>query len=319
MAGRLADFAIREADRADRQALVDRLRRDSFLFLPGLLPVEMIAQVRQAVLDRLADVGWLAEGSDPKLALPGEQTHHDRGRMAGAYREDDQWRVGYRGVQSLECLHALAHCPELLGVLSTLLGGEPVVHPRKIARISFPGIVYPTPPHQDALFNKTTTDVLTVWIPLGDCPLPMGNLRVLRGSASDGALPVLPADGLGGERVDVDEDDPRWVEGDYRAGDVILFHGYTVHMAGANQSGQLRVSLDCRYQSSAEPVKPAVLLPHGFGAGVLPSWTDLTRDWASTRWVEVAQPVRIATVPPPVPAPSRLLSGASVDIPEAES
>jgi ectoine hydroxylase-related dioxygenase (phytanoyl-CoA dioxygenase family) len=194
-----------------------------------------------------------------------------------------------------------------LEVLQHLLSGDVVVHPRKIARMSFPGLRFPTPPHQDALFNQVATDVLTAWVPLGDCRASSGGLRVLAGSAAWGVLKARADEGLGGESVDVPLDDPRWVEGDYRCGDVILFHSRTVHMAPANRGQSLRLSVDFRYQSTLEPVTAAMLSPHGHAAGQLPGWRELTEGWSSVKWVETGHPVRVVAVAPPSLPPSRLI------------
>lgn len=293
------DLAVldRYQERHDGARLRTRLREDGFLLLRGLIPAHEVRRVRSRVLAALGRVGWLAAGSDPEDAVPGPRPHHDRGRRDGEPVRDPEWAVGYRAVQSLEVLHALAHHPELTAVLRRLLGEQPVVHPRKIARISFPGSSFPTPPHQDAVFNKTV-DVLTAWVPLGGCPRSLGGLRLLHGSTRLGELAVEAGDGLGGERVRIDEDDPRWLGCDYRAGDVVLFHSWTVHTAPANHGDRLRLSVDFRYQSAREPVKLAALLPHGHSAGTLPGWSELTSGWASTRWVEVGQAVHVATVAP---------------------
>ncbi|GAA0674404.1 phytanoyl-CoA dioxygenase family protein [Kitasatospora atroaurantiaca] len=302
----LADYDS-SADRADGPRLRERFRADSFLFFRGLLDPQEVAGVRRAVLERLRSIGWLAEGNDPDAALPGEVLHHDRGVMDGRPVIDPGWREGYRAVQSLEALHRLAHDPGLRAVLALLLGERVVVHPRKIARISFPGLVFPTPPHQDALFNQIPVDVLTVWIPLGDCPAELGSLRVLRGSANQGVRPVFSEHGLGGESVDVPLDAPDWVGGDYRCGDAIVFHSRTVHMTPPNLGGAVRLSMDCRFQSADDPVKPAALMPHGYSSKQLPGWSDLTSGWRTARWVEVDEPVRIAAVPGGRPQRSRLL------------
>jgi hypothetical protein len=295
------------ADRADGSRLRQRFRDDSFLFFRGLLDPAKVLEVRRAALQRLRAIGWLAEDADPDAALPGPVPHHDRGVMDGRPVIDPDWREGYQAVQSLESLHRLAHDPGLLAVLALLLGDRVAVHPRKIARISFPGLAFPTPPHQDALFNQIPVDVLTVWIPIGDCPAELGSLRVLRGSAGRGVLPVFSQQGLGGQCVDVPTDDPDWVGGDYRCGDVIVFHSRTVHMTPPNRGKAVRLSIDCRFQSADDPVKPAALMPHGYSHKQLPGWSELTKGWQTARWVEVAEPVRIAVVPDGRPQHSRLL------------
>lgn len=293
--------------REDPDGLRARFAEDGVVFLRGLLDAGVVAELRRQVLDRLQGVGWLRPGTDPGQALPGDRVHHDRGVIDGRPVRDPEWSVGYQAVQSLEALHRLAHDPALLAVLSDLLNGEVVVHPRKIARIAFPDLPFPTPPHQDALFNRVTADVLTVWIPLGDCAAASGGLRVLLGSAGWGVLPAVPDDGLGGESVAVDVDDPGWLEGDYRAGDLIIFHGRSVHMAPANRGSTLRLSVDFRYQRADEPMTPAMLSPHGHASGQLPGWSELTAGWRTARWVEVGRPVRVVAVPPAVLPPSRLV------------
>jgi hypothetical protein len=280
----------------DEAALRFRLRHDGFLFFRELLDADEIRAVRRLALGRLEAVGWLRPGTDPDQAIPGPRTHHDRGVMNGAPVVDPEWPRGYRAVQSIEDLHRIAHHPRLLAVLSALFGSPVVVHPRKIVRISYPGLDFPTPPHQDALFNQVPADVLTAWIPLGDCPIELGGLRVQRGSAARGLLPVRSDDGLGGESVDVPVDAPDWVDGDYRAGDVMLFHSRTVHMTWPNRSQTLRLSTDCRFQSVHDPIKLAALLPHGFSSGQLPNWTELTAGWRTTRWVEIEDSVRVKAV-----------------------
>jgi cystathionine beta-synthase len=304
--GSLASFDISGA-LDDPAELRRRLARDSFLLIRRLLDQSLIYELRAQVLARLASVGWVKQPYDLEEPLPAGPAHHDRGVMAGRPVADPGWRAGYTAVQSLEGLHALAHRPELLQVLSRLFGETPVVHPRKIARIGFPGIAFPTPPHQDALFNETAADVVTAWIPLGCCTAQAGALRVLRGSANDGVLEPRPDDGLGGESVPVRLDDPRWVIGDYAPGDVILFHSRTVHMAPPNQMGSLRLSVDARYQSAQEPFKAAALMPHGHSSGQLPGWRELTAGWTTSKWVEIDRPIRLVAVAPTRLPPSRLV------------
>ena len=293
-------------DSVEASHVRSRFLADGFVHLKRFLPRSQVLALRAKVIGALQAVSWLLIDPAGQRALPGDEMHHDSGRRNGQEVIDPTWRRGYRAVQSLEPLHAIAHDARLLEVVGMLLGPRVIVHPRKIARISFPGTSFPTPPHQDCLFNRPAVDVLTAWIPLGDYDEQDGTLRLLSGSPHWGPLELRESEGLGGEAVDVGVDDPRWIGGDYEAGDVVLFHSFTVHMAPANRGSQVRLSLDARYQTTGEAIKPQALLPHHFTSQVLPAWHELTAGWSSTRWVEVPLPVRVATVVQPSHRPSRL-------------
>lgn len=292
-------------DRLD--LLKGRLRTDSYLFFRGLLDRNEIYKLRARILDRLACIGWLEEGSDPLEAKPGAKAHFSPGRKNNEVAWDTEWYAGYKTIQELEDFHKLAHNPALVKLMQDLLGPDLIVHPRKIARASFPGIEYPTPPHQDVTFNQACADVLTTWIPIGDVSRQLGGLQILRGSASHGAMKARPGDGVGGEIVDVDDDSEDWFTVDYNAGDVLVFHAYSVHRARPNRSGQIRLSADFRYQSASDPIKPDTLIPHGYGRGGVPSWKKLSEHWSSLAWIDVPHHVRIVQVMRQAGSNSRLV------------
>ncbi len=270
-----------------------RLKEDSYLFFRGLLGSVQVRKLREEILLNLASVGWLKQGTDPFEARPGPTAHFSPGRRGAQQAVDVEWYNGYKAIQRLEDFHKLAHAPALVSVMTKLLGDDLIIHPRKIARVSFPGIEYPTPPHQDFTFNQACSDVLTTWIPIGDVSRELSGLEILRGSAARGPLQVHPTDGLGGERVDVDDDSPDWRTIDYKIGDVLIFHGFSVHRSKANRSNRLRLSVDYRYQSARDAIKPDALQPHGYGKGYIPSWSKLSSDWSSLAWIDVPHPVKI--------------------------
>ena len=93
-------------------------------------------------------------------------------------------------------------------VLSATYSTGPVlVHPRKIARVTFPGSDYPTPPHQDFPLIQGTPDVLTIWLPLAECSPRDGALRVLTRSQRRGLRLPEPTAGVGGVGVPVRPDE----------------------------------------------------------------------------------------------------------------
>jgi len=260
----------------DPAALRERLRREGHLFFRRLVDPASVAAVRGDVLARLDGVGWL------DLSRPHLYT-------------DPDWHLGYSAIQASERFHALAHDRALTAVARSLLGEELLVMPMKIARVTYPDLDHPTPPHQDHFFVRGAADTLTMWVPLGDCPRDLGGLCVVPGSHRTGLRGVSPADGQGGIASDWAAGDAEYRTTDYRAGDVLMFHSFTLHWAPTNRGGALRLSADYRYQSRLDPVNVYALLPHGHSAGT-PAWMDLCRGWESTRWVDVEEPVRLAAL-----------------------
>ncbi len=261
----------------DAGALRSRFLEDGYVFFRHLLEASKVAAVRADVLAAIEPLGWLAPGSDPKDAMAAREV-----RREGL----GDWFEGYRAIQSVESFHALAHDEGLLAPITALLGTHDVlVHPRKIARVTYPGSEFPTPAHQDFPLIQGSADTFTLWMPLGDCPMSLGGLKVLSGSPLLGLRPTLPREGVGGVGVDLEvaEDDPRWRSIDYESGDVLIIHSFTVHWGPPNRGDRIRLSVDYRYQALGAPVVEGSLLPHGFPA--IPSWEELCAGWSTTRWV----------------------------------
>jgi hypothetical protein len=248
---------------ADPVALRQRAAQDGFLYFRRYLPGPEVMALRQDMLGVVAQHGWRQPGQDPldgriDLAalseVPEEKMRTDIGVSITAY--DD--------VQKLESLHRLPHHPRLLALYRLLFGKEVLVHARHIARMitGYPG-VFPTPPHQDFPLIQGTPNTWTCWMPIGDCPRPLGGLTILRRSHHNGYLPVQPAKGAGGIAVPLCPGETDWVEGDFQAGDVLTFPSHTIHKALRCQwKDQIRLSLDVRYQPIDEVVEAKSLLPH---------------------------------------------------------
>lgn len=88
-----------------------------------------------------------------------------------------------------------------MALYRTLFGKEVLVHARHIGRmITAHPSVFPTPPHQDFPLIQGSSNTWTCWFPVGDCPVEMGGLTVMRGSHHYGYLPIQPAKGAGESR-----------------------------------------------------------------------------------------------------------------------
>lgn len=244
-------------------ALRQRMEQDGYLFISSLLPRAEVNVVYDAILRICREEGW-ADAENLALGEPRLEGH-------------EGWWAVYDRVQCLEQFHALAHHPNIIRVIEAIVQEPVLVHPRNIARITFPATAhYTTPPHQDYPLIQGTPDTYTVWIPLCDCPIELGGLAVLTGSHRVGLLPVHAASGPGGLSVDTSRWGDTWLAQDMQAGDTLIFHSYTVHRALVNVSQRrLRVSVDYRYQGVSQPIVEDSLRPHYERL----SWEQVYRGW----------------------------------------
>jgi hypothetical protein len=254
---------------ADGAALAVRMRRDGYLFLPGLLPREDVAALQRQIGAIARDAGWLRRDRavEDAIAEP----------SGFCVDPDPAYLTTLRRINRLEDYHALKHHPVLIDLFERMLGGAILPHPRVLMRNIFPGHEeYTTKAHQDFPNVQGTTEVYTAWMPLIDCPMQAGPLQIAVGSHTAGVYDFDIAGGAGGIEIK-DPLDGRWVSGDFVAGDVLLFHSMTVHKGVPNRSEQLRMSMDVRYQLVSEKFNIDNANPDGQPL----SWDEVYRDWRS--------------------------------------
>jgi ectoine hydroxylase-related dioxygenase (phytanoyl-CoA dioxygenase family) len=260
----------------DADALRARLDEDGYLFFRGALDPSAVLEVRRAMLGVLAEHEWIRGG----LALMDGQAvaqpvHESMPGFAAAY--DD--------IQRLEEVHTLAHHEDLLAIMRAVLGPSAFPHPLKICRIGFPEhYEATTPPHQDYPNNQGTPNLTAAWIPVGDVPLDLGPVAILRGSHRYGVLPLEGHMGPGRRQARVPRkmlEELRWVTTDFAAGDVLVFNSMTVHAALHNVTEfNLRISVDYRYQLEGEALTDICLHPHFQRV----TWEDVYSGWKSDRY-----------------------------------
>ena len=255
----------------DGAALATRMRRDGYLFLPGLLPRDDVATVQRQVGTIARDAGWLRRDRPVEAAIAD---------MSGFCVDPDPTYLNtLRRINRVEGYHALKHHPVLIDLLERMLGGPILPHPRVLMRNIFPAREeYTTKAHQDFPNVQGTTEVYTAWLPLIDCPMDVGPLQVAAGSHTAGVYGFDIAGGAGGIEIK-DKLEGSWVSGDFAVGDVLLFHSMTVHKGVANRSDRLRMSIDVRFQRVSEPFNIDNANPDGQPL----SWDEVYQDWQSDR------------------------------------
>ena len=253
----------------DGSALADRMRRDGYLFLPGLLPRNDVAAVQRQIGEIARDAGWLRQ------KWPVEDAIADPSGFC--VDPDPTYLKTLRQINRLEDYHALKHHPILIDLLERMLGGPILPHPRVLMRNIFPQHEeYTTKAHQDFPNVQGTTEVFTAWFPLIDCPMQTGPLQVAAGTHTGEVYDFDIGIGAGGIEI-TDPFDDRWVSGPFSVGDVLIFHSLLAHKGVPNRSNRLRMSMDVRYQLASEPFNP----DNANADGQPLSWEDVYAGWSS--------------------------------------
>jgi ectoine hydroxylase-related dioxygenase (phytanoyl-CoA dioxygenase family) len=253
------------------ETLQAEINSKGYVLVRDLLPRVAVGTVLDDVTQVLSAAGWLQAGRHPM----------ERAAEVGvAYGDPDpEFKRVYQQVFNLESLHALPHQPSLQEVMKMLVGEQVLVHPKPIGRLIFPHCErLVTHAHQDYEFMGGDPECYTVWIPLHDCPIDVGPLKILEGSHRFGAqsherenlhVPEIPLEAMAGDG---------WVGGHVNAGDVLIFHSLTVHAASANLSDRMRLSLDCRFQDARRILNPSNLV---FAGESGKSWEKTYTGWHS--------------------------------------
>jgi hypothetical protein len=227
--------------------------------LKGFFDIDQILNVRQTVLENLAQMGVL----DSNFAI-------DEARVKPGLNLDQvQPQLG-----EIPVVRSLIHGRALLDFFSSLLGDQSRAFDHIFVRTNRP--TKSTPPHCDIVYMANGThNLYTTWIPLGDVPRHHGSLMILEGSHNLEKLNKYRA-------MDIDEDNNwkklrfkhgslyrgvhysknarkvqqefglRWLTADYSAGDVIIFHTHLLHATLDNNSDRIRLSVDGRFQLADE-------------------------------------------------------------------
>lgn len=252
----------------DSSALRAEMDTHGYVMIRGLLCPKDLNQLLGDITAVLHHAGWLRSNSDPfdRIANTG----------AACFEDDPEFKAVYDQVFCLPSFHGLPHHPVLQQVMKLLIGPHLLIHPKSIGRLIFPNFERAiTHAHQDYTAVAGDEATFTAWLPLHDCPLEQGPLRVLDGSHRFGQQPTAGQTGCIPPGTERGGD---WVGGEIYAGDLLLFNSLTVHEAAPNRSNRIRISLDCRFQSYQRAINPGALVFAGSGRR---SWGTTYANWPS--------------------------------------
>ncbi|MGA4838626.1 phytanoyl-CoA dioxygenase family protein [Streptomyces sp. G45] len=251
--------------RRDPAALRARLREDGYLYLPGFLDREDVLRLRAAYFSRFPP-GYLAPGTTPRDGVfsgrvpEGLPEHGVAGHPAHAFVRSGTF-------------DRFLDDPRLAELAADLLDGKARMLPRRILRHFHRGSRRASRAHVDFDYmDQGSERVVTMWIPVGDCPPEAGALVYLEGSHT---LPPSAYEPLR-DTTDRPEDrrqichdleftarslDRRWLWADFAAGDLMVHVPNVIHASLDSATDAMRLSVDARFVRQSDTPDPRWLRP----------------------------------------------------------
>jgi len=239
----------------DMPALRARMAEDGYLLVRGLYRREQVMAARLALFTEFAKQDLF----DPAAPLLEGRVNRQRTGHAGAF-------LGGHEATALPAFRQVIEGAEIMGFFQRFLGQPALTFDYKWMRLVGPGDA--TGAHMDNVYmGRGSSQLYTVWTPLGDVPYAQGPLAILVGSHRLEAYARV-RETYGQMDVDIDRvagwfsDDPlelterfggQWASSEFTAGDALIFGMHTMHASLTNTSDHFRITSDTRYQPAADP------------------------------------------------------------------
>ena len=236
-----------------------RFAEDGYLMLRGALPADTVVNVREAYF-RLFDPRVLKNGDARRGEFSGYlpvglPPHGTAGHPAHTFVRSEQF-IAFRQL------------PVFRAISEALLGSPAKVVWRTPLRHFIRGSNTASRAHLDRTYlNCSIGSCVTIWVPLGDCPLQAGGLLYLEKSHERPAVEALARAFGPIDRADrrplthdlkwlADATGRRWLGADCDAGDVIVHSPTVVHASTDPMIDHMRVSTDIRFLREDAPDDP---------------------------------------------------------------
>src|SRR5262245_4834460 len=219
--------------------------------LRDAIPSDIVLELREAYF-RLFDPCLLKDGD----ARRGEFSGH---RPEGLPPHGTKGHPAHTFVRTRQFI-AFRQLPVFRAMAEALLGGPAKPVWRTPVRHFVRGSNVASRAHLDRTYLDCSIDsCVTIWVPLGDCPLQAGGLLYLEKSHKDPTVEAVsrafgPTDRPSDWRPLTHDlkwlseaTGRRWLGEDYRAGDVVLHSPTIVHASTDPQIDLMRLSTDIRF------------------------------------------------------------------------
>ena len=246
--GPLSEASLTELETG---AARERLERDGYVLLRGLLPREQVLDMREEYL-KLFPADFVQDGDFRAGLYSGHMPE-------GLPRHGVDGHPAHDFVRG-ETFQRFADQPILHELSEALLGGPAKRIQRTPLRHFYKDQKTASRAHIDGSYIAGTPEnILTLWVPLGDCPADVGGLVYLEDSHRDVSLADLrnsetPTDRPNDRRPIThdlkwmsDVTKKRWLVTDYQAGDVIAHTPDIVHASLDPMRDMMRISTDIRF------------------------------------------------------------------------
>lgn len=236
----------------DPEKLRAQFQQDGYVYLRGVLGREKVMKLRGYYFG-MFDQSYFQEGTTPEAGIwsgtvpAGQLSHGVAGHPAHTLVRSERFAE-------------FAGSRELAEVAKALLNEEEVFQlPRQIVRHFNKGPLSSRAHTDFDYMDKGSASIITMWLPIGDCPVQSGGLTYLEGSHR---IPKDKLDVLKAKRTDRPGDTRpishdldwtaeqlggRWLYSDYQAGDVAIHSPHLVHASLDTQTEMMRMSVDVRF------------------------------------------------------------------------
>ena len=250
----------------DPEAMREQFQKDGYVYLKGVVDRDQVMALRAKYFS-MFDSSYLQEGTTPEQGI-------FSGKLpAGLPGHGVAGHPAHTLVRTKEFADFVSN-PALARVAKVLLQAEVFQLPRQILRHFHKDSHMSSRAHTDFVYmDRGSENIVTMWLPIGDCPVESGGLVYLEGSAT---IPQSDLSVLKSVRTDrpgdarpishdlgwtADQLGGNWLYANYEAGDIAVHSPHLVHASLDTTTDAMRMSADIRFLPTTVEPDPRWLTP----------------------------------------------------------